>query len=183
MGNAPRTSTKPNPKARSQTMTEQKTITIQGHDFATSQPYAAGHVATEAEAKALNQVRAENLRNNFASQMKRVKGDAETFTDEQLAALQTAFAEYDVGYEFTLASVGGGKRETDPVQAEAKKIAKTLIAAKLSAEGRTIKSIDPDVLANAIAKVAESEGVQKAAKKAVADRQKNAETALEGIEL
>jgi hypothetical protein len=160
-----------------------RTITIQGYDFTATMPYAAGHVVTEAEAKALNQVRAENLRNNFASKIKAAKGEAEGLTEEQLAELVAAFAEYDASYEFTLASVGGGKRETDPVQAEAKRIAKSLIAAKLAKEKRTMKSVDPDKLAEAIATIAAQDKVQKMAKKNVAERQAAAEAGLDSLDL
>ena len=48
----------------------QKTITIQGVEFTVASPYAEGHTITEAEAKALNQVRAENIRNNCAGLVK-----------------------------------------------------------------------------------------------------------------
>lgn len=160
-----------------------KAITIQGHTFDATQPYAAGHAITEAEAKALNQVRAENLRNNFATKIKSAQGDAEALTEEQLATLRAEFAEYDAAYEFTLASVGGGKRETDPVQAEAKRIAKSIVTAKLKEKGKAVKDVDADVLANAIAKVAESEGVQKLAKKNVAERNKAAEMDLDAMGL
>ena len=47
-----------------------KEITIAGQTFAVLQPYAEGHTITEAEAKALNQVRAENVRNNMAGKVK-----------------------------------------------------------------------------------------------------------------
>jgi len=164
-------------------MTATKTITIQDHAFEASQPYLAGHVITDAEAKALNQVRAENLRNNFATKIKAAKGEAEALTEEQLVALRAEFAEYDAAYVFTLASVGGGKRETDPVQAEAKRLARDVITAKLKAAGKLVKNIDADVLAAAIAKVAEGEAVQKLAKKNVAERQKAAETDLSDMGL
>ena len=42
-----------------------KTISISGQAFDVSTPYAAGHTLTEAEAKVLNQTRAENIGNNF----------------------------------------------------------------------------------------------------------------------
>jgi hypothetical protein len=160
-----------------------KSITIQGHSFDATQPYAAGHTITEAEAKALNQVRAENLRNNFASKIKAAQGEAEALTEEQLSTLRSEFATYDAEYEFTLASVGGGKRETDPVQAEAKRIAKSVVVAKLKSKGKTLKDVDADTLANAIAKIAESEGVQKMAKKNVAERSKAAELDLDDMGL
>jgi hypothetical protein len=160
-----------------------KSITIQGHSFDATQPYLAGHVVTEAEAKALNQVRAENLRNNFASKIKSVQGEAEALTEEQLVQLRAEFATYDAEYVFTLASVGGGKRETDPVAAEAKKIAKQTISDKLKAAGKKVSDIAPETLANAIAKLAESENIQKLAKKAVAERQKAAQADLGELDL
>ncbi len=46
-------------------------ITIQGANFNAPQPYDEGHVLTVNEASALNQVFAENLRNNFAARIKR----------------------------------------------------------------------------------------------------------------
>ncbi len=47
-----------------------KNIIIQGQTFTASLPYAAGQALTESEARALNQVRLENIRNNFASKVK-----------------------------------------------------------------------------------------------------------------
>lgn len=164
-------------------MSQTKEITIQGVTFAATQPYAEGHVVTEAEAKALNQVRAENLRNNFASKVKAAKGDAESLTDAQIAELSAEFAEYDASYVFTLASVGGGKRETDPVAVEARRLAKAAIAAMLSDKGRKLKDIDKDKLDAAIATLADSERIQKLAKKAVEDRRKAAEADLSSIDI
>jgi hypothetical protein len=160
-----------------------KSLTIQGVEFTASTPYLEGHVVTDAEAKALNQVRLENLRNNFAARVKAVKGEAEALTEEQLAALAAEFATYDSEYQFSLASVGGGKRETDPVQAEAKRMAKALITTQLKAAGRQVKSIDPEALAAAVAKLADREDIQKAAKKAVAERNKAAAASLEDLGL
>lgn len=164
-------------------MSQTRTITIQGLDFEASTPYAEGHVCTEAEAKALNQTRLENLRNNFASKIKAAKGEADEVPADALESLRAEFAEYDAGYIFTLASVGGGKRETDPVQAEAKKMARALITAQLREKGRKVKDVDKEALDNAIATLADREDIQKAAKKAVADRQKAAQADLSELGL
>lgn len=164
-------------------MSQTRTITIQGLDFEATTPYAEGHVCTEAEAKALNQTRLENLRNNFASKIKAAKGEGDEVPADAIAALRAEFAEYDASYVFTLASVGGGKRETDPVQAEAKKMARALITASLRDKGRKIKDVDKDTLDNAIATLAEREDIQKAAKKAVAERQKAAAVDLSELSL
>jgi hypothetical protein len=76
-------------------------------------------VLTAGEASVLNQVLGENLRNNFAAQVKKAKADGNT---DGLAA---AFDAYAAGYEFH------GRRPSrapvDPVAKEAHKIAKSLV--------------------------------------------------------
>jgi hypothetical protein len=167
-----------------------KEITIQGLPFNVSQPYSEGHVCTEAEAKALNQTRAENIRNNTASKVKALleglapdESGTITVPAEVMKTAIEAVAEYDAAYVFSLASVGGGRKITDPVEAEARRMAKAAITEKLRAKGQLVKNVDPDALANAIAKLAESPAIQKAAKKAVADRQNLASTDLEELGL
>ena len=179
-----------------------KSITIQGQEFEVSQPYTTGHTCTEAEAKALNQTRAENIRNNKAASVKAAlkaagqneAGEQFELSDEALQALTAEVAEYDANYEFTLASVGGGRASRDPIEIEATKIAKASIVASLRSQGRTLKSVTHDEegneieggadrLAAAIAKVASGEDVIKAARKAVADRNKLASADLADLAL
>tara|TARA_R110000868_G_scaffold307378_1_gene568828 strand:+ start:2697 stop:3185 length:489 start_codon:yes stop_codon:yes gene_type:complete len=158
-----------------------KEITIQGVAVLVAQPYSEGHTCTEAEAKALNQVRAENIRNNTAKLVKDAKGEGDDVPESAMAELIAAIQAYDAGYEFTLASVGGGRKTSDPVEIEATRMARAAISAKLKADGRTVKSVDADVLANAIAKLAGSERIMKAAAKAVKERSSAADEALEGM--
>lgn len=179
-----------------------KTITIQGIEFDVSQPYLAGHPCTEAEAKALNQTRAENIRNNMASKVKAAneaagkdaEGNQNPLDKKALSTLATEVAEYDAGYEFTLASVGGGRASRDPIEVEANKIARASITASLKAAGRTVKSVTHDAdgneieggkerLAEAIAKVAAKPDVIAAAKKAVKERENLAAADLSGLSL
>ena len=160
-----------------------KEITIQGLTFSVATPYVAGHVVSEAEAKALNQVRLENIRNNMASTVRDAKGDTEEVAPEIYEALKAAVAEYDSKYEFTMASVGGGKRSSDPVETEARRLAKSAIAAKLSADGRTLKSIDPEKLAAAIAKLADDPNIVKEAKRIVKNRAESAASAMAELDL
>ena len=54
-----------------------KSITVQGFTLSVPVPYAEGHTLTEAEAAVLNQTLAENLRNNFGSQIKKSREDLE----------------------------------------------------------------------------------------------------------
>jgi hypothetical protein len=158
-----------------------KEITIQGLSFTVATPYAEGHVVTEAEAKALNQTRSEAVRNNMASVVKAAKGEDETVAD--MDALIAAVAEYDAAYQFTLASVGGGRKTTDPVEAEALRLARSAITAQLKAAGRKVKDYDKDVLDGAIAKLADTDDVKKAAVKNVKANQALAEAALSALDI
>lgn len=161
-----------------------KEITIQGVPFNVSQPYEAGHVVTEAEAKALNQTRSENVRNNMAKAVKDAKAEhGDTLNDDVLTSLSLAIAEYDKAYVFTLASVGGGRKSRDPVEVEAAKIARAAIMGKLKELGKKVADVDKDALAAKIAEIAGSAKVIKAAKKAIADRNALAADALDNLEL
>ncbi len=168
-----------------------KSLTIAGVAFEVSTPYAEGHPCTEAEAKALNQTRGENIRNNQAKAVKAVieaaggmngKDLPEIGTDA-MAELTASVAAYDKDYVFTLASVGGGRKSKDPVEVEAGKIARAAIMAHLKASGRGVKDVDKDALAALIAEVAERPDVVKAAKKAVAERTKLAEGAMADLDI
>lgn len=154
-------------------MSDTKSITIQGVSFEVTAPYAAGHVVTEAEALALNQVRAENIRNNKARAVKAAKEEhGDELPSDILKALAAEVSEYDKNYEFTIASVGGGRTPVDPVEREAVKIAKTLINAKLKEMGKTVKDYCSTDEGKArydenVARIAASEGVVKQAKQIV----------------
>jgi hypothetical protein len=165
----------------------QKEITIAGKTFNVSQPYVAGYAITEAEAKALNQVRAENVRNNTASKVKAaVEGTAKEGepTVENIAAF---VASYDAGYVFTLASVGGGRKSTDPVEVEALRIARGTFADWAASKKLTVKAIKEKIGDEAyeakIAEIAEREDVVKEAKRRVKARQAAAETAMGDLDL
>jgi len=151
-----------------------KEITIAGEKFTISMPYGEGHKCTTAEAKALNQTRAENLRNNMAKLVKAAKEDG------TLAEMNGAVTKYDKEYEFTLASVGGS-RTMDPVEKEAKVLAREMIKQKLAADNRKLSDIPKDKLAEAVAKLADQDKVVSAAKKRVTERQKLAEDSLASI--
>lgn len=162
-------------------MSQTKAITIQGFEFEILTPYAEGHVVNEAEAKALNQTRLENVRNNAARVVKAATDDEGNLVDE--AAVRAQIAEYDANYVFTLASVGGGRKPSDPVEAEALRMARAAITAQLRAAGRKAKDIDKDVLDAAVAKLASQDNLRKAAAKAVKERTALAEGALDALDL
>lgn len=144
-------------------------ITIQGMSFEVDRPYSAGeHVLTAGEANALNQTRAENLRNNFASVVKKAMvdyrkannmvEDAEVPVDKlDHDALNTEFEKYVTEYQFSERAGGGGPRTPkDPVEREANRIAWDKIKIALGKQNIKIDSISGDrkaeLIASAIAK-------------------------------
>jgi hypothetical protein len=143
-------------------------ITIQGMSFEVDRPYAAGeHVLTAGEANALNQTRAENLRNNFASVVKKamvdyrkannMAEDAEVPVDKlDRDALEAEFDKYAAEYQFSERAGGGGPRTPkDPVEREANRIAWDKIKVSLGKKGIKIDSISAEKKAELIASALE----------------------------
>lgn len=164
-----------------------KEITIAGQTFAVLQPYAEGHTITEAEAKALNQVRAENVRNNMAGKVKAAaEGTAKEGepTADNIVDFVTA---YDAAYVFTLASVGGGRKSTDPTEVEALKIARGIFADFVASKKLTVKAvrekIGEDAYEAKLAEIALRDEVVKEAKRRVKARQASAEEAMGDLDL
>lgn len=152
-----------------------KEITIQGLVVPVLQPYTEGHTITAAEAAALNQVRAENIRNNTAKLVKEASKDlaeGEMLADDVVASLRGKIAAYDAEYIFTLASVGAGRTVRDPIEAEARKIARGLVSERIREQGLKVKDVAKEKVEEAIARVAASDKVLAAAKKAVEARNK-----------
>lgn len=113
-------------------------MSIEGLVFEVSAPYAEGHSITAAEAKALNQMRKENIGNNVRKAIKDLKGEAETFTEEQAAQAASIVAEKDANYEFTLASARGPSK--DPLEAMAIRLAREAVNAEIQRQGLTVKA-------------------------------------------
>jgi len=157
-----------------------KTISIYGTAFELSAPYVAGHQITEAEAKVLNQTRAENIGNNFRSEVK------EALEAGKLDEVRARIAEYDTKYTF---SMGGTTRTPiDPIEAEAIRIAKDVVKAKLAEKGVKVK----DYLASesnaakyetAVEKIASQDETLKLAKQRVNAKKKALDTAGEDLGL
>lgn len=176
---------KPN---RPERQSDMKTKVIAGVSFEISEPFNAGDVLTEATAKALNQLRSENIGNNVREKVKELTEAGKI--DEAKALV----AEKDAGYEFTLASVAASAK-LDPYEREArslaKEIVKTLLAAKglkinVAPEGTSKEDWDAKIEAN-IEKVAAKEDVIKEAKKTVDAKKKRLESltnaSSEGVEV
>lgn len=139
-------------------------ITIAGRQFQVRAPYTPGQsvILSEGEAHTLNQVRHENIRNNFAKRVKDVGEDA-----EKLAALQSDLAKYDEAYQFGVRQ--GGPRVTDPVKRRALEIVTGKIEAQLRAKGIKMKDVS-------------REEIRQRAERAVAENPIYMETARKAIE-
>lgn len=156
-------------------MPEPKNKKIGDHVFPISQPYEEGHTLTAIEAKVLNQVRAENIGNNVRKKVQELLAEGKTAEAEALVA------EKDREYQFTEAAAGGSSRTMDPIEKEARKIARDAIKAALAAKGQKLSDIDKERLDEAIAKAAQREDILAAAKKAVTQREKTIAAAAEGL--
>lgn len=118
--------------------TARKKLTIVGHIYDIAQPFEEGHVCTANEANVLNQILAENCRNNFAPRLK--KEDAVVPTQEEFDA-------YVAGYEFGVRSVSS----SDPVLKEMKAIAESYLINALRQRGKTKASMSKEDFDNAVA--------------------------------
>lgn len=156
---------------------------INGVAYEISQPYAEGHTINAAEAKVLNQTRAENIGNNLRAKLKEM---AEAGSDQ--AALQEVVAELDSRYVFTLSNAGSA-RVTDPYEREAIKIARELLKAKLAETGRKLGTPPEGVTAEEweekveaeVERIAGADQVIKAARQRVDARKKQADSLLEAV--
>lgn len=157
-------------------------VTIQGVVFDLEDKYEAGHAINENEAGALNQTRAENLRNNFASVVKSAREDAArqangladdaTPTDDQLNAvefdeatideLKSKFNEVADKYEF--GARGGGLRTTDPVEREAKRIAREKVEVAIREKYGKLSAVASEKITELVHELAQREDIVALAK-------------------
>lgn len=140
-------------------------VTIQGLIFDLSMPYAEGHVLTAGEASQLNQVRFENIRNNFASVVRKaiedyrktnnLPEDSEVaLTELDTEDLQEKLSEYDKIYEMGVRSGPSGPRASrDPVTREAEKIALEKVRAAIKKQGISLNSVSKEKYAELTAAV------------------------------
>lgn len=158
-------------------------ITIAGETFSVPQPYAEGHVLTANEAGALNQVFAENVRNNLASKVKEAK-EAGAFDALEFQATVDA---YTSSYEFGVRS-GGGGRVGDPVQAEALDIARDIVRDSLRKKGYKLADVKAaqitELAKGVLAKGnATSEAILEQARQRVEARRAIADIELDSLEV
>lgn len=109
--------------------TPREEYTIAGESFSIPQPYTVGHVLSAGEASQLNQVFAENARNNFAKRVTEAK-EGGSF---DLSIFQGQLNDYLNDYEMGVRT--GGGRTGDPVRAEAMNIARDQVRKALVKKG------------------------------------------------
>ena len=155
--------------------TPRNTIKIAGVNLTVPQPYAEGHTLTANEAAALNQVLAENIRNNTATKIK--EASAKGTSEDQMQAEVDA---YVAGYEFGVRT--GGGRTSDPVEREAMELARQAVRNQLQKKGHKLSEFSGKDITAYAAKVMENEQHRKTlmdkAKKIVAQRESGG---IEGI--
>ncbi len=151
-----------------------QTVTIQSESFTISAPYKEGHTLTAIEARVLNQTRCENVCNNQRKAIKEAKEEG----NFDLKASRKSVADYDAAYSF---ATGGPavRRTLDPIQKEARAIARNLITTKLRDAGKKMKDQDKDKLAQAVEQWAEHPKVIAAATKVVKEREELANLSLD----
>lgn len=161
--------------------TARNAITIQGTEFTVPAPFAEGHTVTAGEASALNQLLAENVRNNFAGKIKAEQNKATEEGREPRVFTQEELDAYVASYEFGVRQ-GGGTREAayPPEVREARRIAKEMIVNALKAKNLTIKSVDPERMEAMVSELSGREDIVKEATRRLKQVEK---ISLDGLEI
>lgn len=160
-----------------------KEIRINGVPVVISQPYAEGQTITAAEARALNQTRAEAIGNNMRKKIKDMLAEDGATVDSVKDTVQAEVTEYDATYQFTDATVGSSAARLDPLTKEARAVAKDYLSGELKKQGGTQKAYDEQHGKGAfLAKVIEAADhpqVIELAKKRLAERESMADIKLD----
>ena len=162
-----------------------KTIVVQGVQVDVSTPYQPGHALTEAEAKALNQLRLENIRNNVAPKVKELKDgrEATELSQEELNKVTQIVQERDANYEFTMGGGGGGGRTADPLEKELRSLAREIVSGKIREKGYKIKDVPKEKVESLMEQVMGNEDVQKMAQKRLKEKQKIADASAADLDI
>jgi DNA repair ATPase RecN len=157
--------------------------TINGLEFDISSPYVDGQTIGPAEAKALNQVRAENIGNNARAKIKEMQE-----REAPLSEIAAYVAEIDQAYVLTVARVSAG-RKLDPYEREATRMARELLKAHLASTGRKLTTAPEGLtedeweekVQGEIERLAATDDIVKAAKAEVDRKKKTADKLAEAV--
>lgn len=159
-----------------------QSVRIQGYDFTVKAPYAEGHVLTAVEASNLNQLLAENIRNNVAGKIKTAKekfveagNSADAFTldiaisqgeGQPDTTLRAICQDYADQYAFGVRTARTSE-PADPVEREAKRIATEMVNSALAKGGVKKKDLPEGKYDEMVSKVMLKDDVVKEAKRRV----------------
>ncbi len=124
--------------------------------FPCPEPFTTGHVCKPNEASALNQLLAENSRNNYASIVNQAKEtwekdeNDEPIMPDDLSELYAGYSAHVLGYEFGLRT--GGGRTGDPVKTLARQICRQKLLKKLKAQGTKASDVPKEAMSDLIDK-------------------------------
>jgi hypothetical protein len=121
------------------TETTLKVLSFEVHVF---NPFAAGHVVTELEARALNRAFAEGVRNNCVKKIKELKEDGELSPPEKVTLVQELITAYANTYTFDK-HTAKAKTPVDLVAIEALQIATEKVKIALKDGGYVLKDVGP----------------------------------------
>ena len=140
-------------------------VRIKGYTFSLTAPYESGHSLTAGEAQALNDLRAENIQNNFRSfvneQVARLAA-GELLAQHIIDALQEKLTSYDSMYKF---AEKAGRNRIGDIELEATAVARE----RALSQGDTA-SLSKDHLEELIAVWAKLPAVREEARARVAAR-------------
>lgn len=146
--------------------TPRNALTIQGYEFTVPAPFVAGYAITEGEASALNQLLAENVRNNFAGKIKAEKEKAEAEGREPNEFTQEDLDAYVTDYEFGVRRSGGSREAAFPPDVrEARRIATDMIKTALKAKNIKLNSVDSEKLEAMVVELSQREDIVKEAQR------------------
>lgn len=159
-----------------------RSIQIKHYQFTVSEPFAEGTVIDGPTATAINALRAENIRNNWAKRLAQELDklpSGESLSPERLRELQAELTVYDARYRF--APRGGLGQRPAALAAEARAIAEERVAAQArqaGVEGLVPGSAEFEALVDG---QAELPVVQAEARRRIAERRQLADETLEEL--
>lgn len=164
--------------------TPTKKVTIADVTLEAPTPYTEGHVLNAGEASAFNQLFLENLRNNFAGQIKKARENLTAGAELDVAALQAALTAYAAEYEFGVRKAGPSTATpTDPVEREALNLAKTVVRQALVQQGYKLKEVGIETIDRLAAEMVKQPTIQEEARRRVESQKAVGAMALAGLQM
>lgn len=148
-----------------------QTIRVRQHSFTIRAPYEAGQPLTGPDARALNGLRAENIRNAAGREFKSRAGEGETLTGTELETFQAWVEEYDRLYVFSR----GGPTRRSGFERILRLVAEEEAQIQVNRTGRELDSSEFEAL---VAELMAVEGLQHEAQRRLERSQEIAEAEL-----